>query len=243
MYNCPICTQSFKKLNKFQNHRSLCELLKLAKCRTQTDMVAEKLPSVLAIWDVMKQLLIKHEKLEAEFQECRAWIKRQKKKFSIVDWLNENCKPKKTYKIWLNSIKVGQEEVQLIFKHNYTQGMFYIIQNNLDLSDEHNFPIRAFNQKKHVLFVFEDSVWKMLDYKQTKCLIRKIHKKLQLEFKVWESLHPKIVDNIASNEWELNLQKINGGKHSYDVAIRKINIKLYEYLKFNLKSQIQYEFV
>ena len=244
MYNCPICTQSFQKLNAFQNHRSLCELLEMAKRHSQTDLRPDELPSSLVMWNTMKILLNKYNALETEFQECRAWIKHQKKKFSIIEWLNENCKAPQDYSIWLNNISIGQKEVELIFTHNFVMGMYYIFQNNLNLSDEQHFPIRAFNQKKNVLFVLESDTWKMLDYKQVKNLIKPIHKKLQREFKVWCDLHPKIVNNIYSNEFEENIQKINGiYKQTYDVALRKINIKLYEYLKFNLKSKVQYDFM
>ena len=83
----------------------------------------------------------------------------------------------------------------------------------------------------------------MLDYEGTKKMIVSLNKKLWIQFKVWGDAHPHIRENTGSDEWDLNVQKINGGKESYDVAIRKISKKLYEYLKFNLKSRIHYEFV
>jgi len=245
MYNCPVCQRGFAKLGSFQHHRALCELLAQGRREKQEDGDREEdqLPSRLVLWQAMQVLLHKYEALESEFRDCRAWIKKQKKKLNIVEWLNEHHKPPIDYTQWLHDIQIGQTELQWIFQHNFVPGMFYILQHNLPLEKERDFPIRAFNQKKHVLFVFENNAWRMLDYGATKKLVDSLNKKLWIQFNIWGDAHPHIKENTGSNEWDLNVQKINGGKESYDVAIRKISKKLYEYLKFNLKSRTHYEFV
>ena len=247
MYNCPVCHKGFAKLGRaFQQHRACCELLAQSRRESPESGAREeedRLPSRLVLWQTMKVLLQKYEALESEFHECRAWIKRQKKKLSIIDWLNEHCRPSVDYAQWLQDIQIGQTELQWIFQHNFIPGMFYILQHNLPLEKESDFPIRAFNQKKHVLFVFENNTWRMLDYNGTKKLVASLNKKLCIQFKVWGDAHPHIRENTGSDEWDINVQKINGGKEKYEVVVRKISKKLYEYLKFNLKSQIHYEFV
>jgi hypothetical protein len=83
----------------------------------------------------------------------------------------------------------------------------------------------------------------MITIDEFRQLISAIHLKIHIQFKVWRDANQKMINDVNNNEeWHRNTSKVMGGKDSYDVAVRKISVRLYNYLKFNLRNIVQYEF-
>ena len=113
----------------------------------------------------------------------------------------------------------------------------------LDLAYESKLPIRAFEQKLNVLFVYTGCTWEMLDSDQMGLLIDKFHKKIHKLFVKWSDAKQRRMDYSDIDEtYYKNLAKVMGGSYTREVSTKKISFKLYNHLKFNLKNIVQYEF-
>lgn len=244
MHVCGCCGKTYKRLKPFQRHRAVCEMLSVSK-KSKEDVthLTEDLPSELDMWMALQTALKKIDRLEKKVESQQRWISRQKKKLSIIDWLNNNYKSNTSFVEWYNSFTMTQKDLELIFNHDFIVGMGYIIQKNLPLKNLDLFPIRSFEQKLNVLFVYNGKSWEMLDMDEFTKMIDVLHKKIHSVFVEWNNIKKRSLnfETIDENYYK-NIGKVMGGKFSKDVTIKKINFKLYNYLKFNLRNIVQYDF-
>ena len=180
----------------------------------------------------------KIDKLEKKLENQQRWIQRQKKKISIIDWLNDNCNPNVNFKQWYSTLNITSQDLNFIFEHDFIQGLNYILQRKLPIKNEINFPIRSFQQKLNELFIFNGDTWELLDIDEFSKMINHIHKKIHTVFAEWNKIQQKRIDygNNVDETYYKNVSKVMGGKYSREEALRKIKFKLFNYLKFNLKS-------
>lgn len=241
MHTCS-CGKKYKRLKTFQEHRALCEMLRLASKDESRDHLLET-PSMIDMWLAMKVLINKNTRLEKEMKKLKNWVATQKQKLSIIDWLNENSRPMTCYKRWVENIELDGDDLEMIFTHNFIGGMFHILSRQLPISSDIEHPIKAFDQKINQLFIYKDEKWTIMDKDDFKKLINNLHHKLQRVFSAYNKKNEHIINNFSKNDkWYKNISKVMGGPLPYDKSVSKINFKIYNYLKFNLKSVTKYEF-
>ncbi len=237
MYSCS-CGKEYKQLRSFQEHRSMCEVIRSTKQRN-IDYLTE-VPSMVDMWFIVKNLTKKCQSLESEVKKLKNYINKEKKKLSIIDWLNNNFKVKTDCLNYFKTVQLCQEDLQMIFKHGFINGMLIILTNILTISKEH---IKAFDQKLNTLFVCNCNGWKILDHDDFKKLVEIIHKKIYQELSIYNKNNVMIIDDLSNNDtWYKNIKKVTGGNIDYDDSVKKIRFKLYNQIKYNLKNVIEYEF-
>ena len=119
MYKCS-CGKEYSRLKAFHYHRATCELLALSKNSKQdvSHLTEMNVPAPLEMWMALQTALLKIEKLEKKIQSQDRWIKRQKKKMCIVDWLNNNFPISESYNQWFTNLELERKDLQLIFDHD-----------------------------------------------------------------------------------------------------------------------------
>lgn len=236
------CGKQYKRLKSFQEHRALCEMINLASANENKDHLLDT-PSTLDMWLAVKMLINKNTKLEKEVKKLRGWVSTQRKKLSVIDWLNDNSTPEISYKEWIYSVILDQEDLEMVFAHNFVEGMFHILRRQLPICSDLELPIKAFDQKINSLFVYNDNKWSVMDRDDFKKMISSLHQKLQKQFNIYNKKNERLINNFSKNDtWYKNISKVMGGPLSYDVSVSKINFKVYNYLKFNLRAVTKYEF-
>ena len=244
MYKCS-CGKEYSRLKPFHYHRASCELLALSKETKQdvSHLTKMDIPGPLEMWMALQNALLKIEKLEKKIESQDRWIKRQRQKMSIIDWLNKKYFIKQSYNMWLDSIVLNRRDLQLIFDHDFVGGVSYIIQKYLPVENQEHFPIRAFEQKLNTLFVFNGKTWEMIDTDSFGKIIDQFHKKIHKVFVVWNKQQQEFMnyENVDESYYK-NVRKVMGGKYSREDTLNKIKHKLFNYLKFNLRNIIQYDF-
>ena len=236
------CGKPYKRLKSFQEHRALCEMIKLATATENKDHLLDT-PSTLDMWLAVKVLIQKNIQLETEVKKLRNWVSTQRKKLSVIDWLNERAPPEICYPDWIESITLDQEDLEMVFQHNFIGGMFHILCRQLPLCQGFDLPIKAFDQKLNTLFVYNKKKWSVMDRDDFKKLISSLHHKLQKQFNIYNKMNENLINNFSKNDiWYKNISKVMGGPLSYDISVGKISFKVYNYLKFNLRAVTKYEF-
>ena len=235
MYRCR-CGKEYQSKTWFQNHRALCELLEDSK----KDDIYDDLPSKIEMWNCMKVILKKYETLEKKMQDHEKYIKTQKKKINIIDWLTDNYKPELNYNEWLSNIKITQNDLEILFNCGFIEGVYSLLIRCLKSVIN---PITCFDQRLNTFFIYKNDSWEHFDIEDFAKLIKKILFKFIKIFKIWKDQNKSFIDNDKNFEIvQKRYIEVMGGRYEDEVNTKKINSKLYKYLKFNLKNIITYEF-
>jgi hypothetical protein len=238
MYRCS-CGKDYKRLRPFQEHRAFCEILKT--CKNESIEHLQDTPSHIDMWLAMKTLIKKNEKLENDVKILTQWIKKQKKKLSLVDWLNDNFKLCKNGLDIIKESELNEEDLHMVFQNNFIEGMVHILYRLINEHQEK--AIKAFDQKLNTLFIYSNSGWKLLDNDELKDIINIIHRKLQIQLINYTKKHERQFNDLSRNDsWYKNISKVMGCGSNNNSHIKKIGFKLYNRIRYNLKNIIQYEF-
>jgi len=198
-------------------------------------------PSQLDIWLAMKILIQKNENLENQVKELKCWIKKQKNKLSLIDWMNENFKLCKDSIDIIKESELNEEDLHMVFEHNFIEGMVHILYRLINEHQEK--AIKGFDQKLNTLFIYTNSGWKLLDNDELKDIINIIHRKLQIQLINYTKKNERQFNDLTKNDnWYKNISKVMGCDSNNNSSIKKISFKLYNRIRYNLKNIIEYEF-
>ena len=239
MYKC-ACGKEYRSKTWFQNHRTVCEMIR--DIDKNEDDIYDDLPSKKEMWNCLKIVLKKYENLEKKVKDHERYIKKINKKISIIDWLTDNYKPNISFNEWINKLNIEIDDLEYLFKVGFIEGIHKIFTKNLIL-DNDDLPIRSFEQKMYVFFVYNNSKWEHLDFEDYEKLVHNITGKFIKKFEFWKKINKSFIDDEKNIEsLQQKYFEIMGGKYDDETNIKKLNSKLYKYLKFNLRNIVTYEF-
>lgn len=196
-------------------------------------------PTIRVLYDVILELSNKLLKMEKQIQELSKWTELKNKKLNMVDWLNEHQPVKgnqqNTWEEFLLGISVKRTHLENLFQTEYTLGILKVLQDILPLAGN---PIKAFDIKVNVLFVFSDSKWIILSEELFQQLINIIVKQLLSEFVVWQTENAsRMEEDDFAIKYSINVKKMMGGNLSREQVYAKVKLDLYKYLKVNVKHK------
>jgi hypothetical protein len=208
-----------------------------------TRELKDHVPSLRDMFTLILELTAKNSQLEQKVDELSKWAESKKKKLNVIDWLNEKYTTTIKYTDWLAGINITRNHLDLVFKSDMVNGCNQILQSLLD-THETNRPIKAFDQKENVLFIYnETNQWEMLEPSMFAKLMNILSKKILTEFIKWQTENKdKMYHDEFSYMYARNLQKIMGGNLTQEQINTRIKRDLYNYLKMNLRNVVEYEF-
>lgn len=242
-FQCGFCGKKYSKEGFYKRHELNCEIKNLTegKKREDEDHVSFT-PNETTI--IIKKLLEKINNLENEMKNMKVWIDKQKRKCNIFDWLEKSYKPSSNLNDWVNNFKFNNSHLNLVLKYNYIEGMTLIFQKLFPIEESKDFPIKCFDQKNNIFFKYENDKWTCLQPKEFDNIVFKIQKALIKMLKDWELKNKHIVNDERKNEiYFQNIKKVMGGNLEELTTRRRLVNGIYEYLKFNLKEIVEYDFV
>jgi hypothetical protein len=232
---CGICGKEYMNDNLYDKHKLICSI---SHDQHNEDKIGLKNLSKIVCYLVKANM-----KLEEEVSELKKWVQTKKKKFAVIEWLNENYVPKINFETWVDTIKITRDHLTYVFKNNYNDGVMNILKEYLPLIEDNITPLKSFDQKDNTIFVYKGTKWDVFANVDFEKLVSGISKKLLNELKEW---HDENEENLYADDfsviWIQNVKKIMGGNQSLEQQNNTIHRNLYKYLKMNLKNIIQYEF-
>lgn len=244
-YDCSFCGRSYKRKIYYDRHIICCELLKSSQRERELEIEqCDDTPNIRELYLLVQEMGKKYVEMSKKIDMLSKYVESKKKRISIIDWLNQNYKLNTSYYDWIDSIQIERKHLNLIFEYDFLNGIMYIFEEILPLSDEEKHPIRAFDQKENTLFIYnEHNTWIGLSIQEWENLILHISKLLVYEFKKWQDEHDsEKYKEQFSDLYVLNVKKVTGGNFAQDRLHSQIKNKLYRYLKSNLKNIVQFEF-
>lgn len=257
LYNCAYCNKNYVRKSAYANH--------LIKCKYATNqyksnnipletLSLESLSRDVNIHNLFTMVIMlhnKYEKLESEYNELKKYVTVVKNKLNILDYLNQNFKHdylEGCFNIhnFIANLVLEQAHLQKIFKHDYVEGIFNIICEYIDTLNVKGLlvPIKCFNTKENVLYIFDGEQWLIMDDTYLRAFIKSFDKKILTLFVEWKAGAEKSIDpEIFGEIYIQNMKKVIAGNYEKKNPALMIKSRLYKHLKIDLKSIVHYDFV
>jgi hypothetical protein len=241
-YPCKFCFKNFLLKTDYDEHVISCEFLKTrAKLRNnQLNRVDDIVPPPRMMYELVKYLAAKCDKLEKQVDQLRKTNQRERKRIDLLVYLNEQQQhPQTTYKIWLKNIEITNEDLQYTIEHNIIKGVCNVLENVL-FTDEK--PLAAFAHKRGYIYIFDEGAWTIMSENAINCLFDILSNRMLRTYNKWEATQPETEANI--NEKTRYKQKILGLSICDETKYRKFRIWLYHHLKTQTQLHVtEYDFV
>lgn len=268
---CTYCKKIYIRKTSYNNHLIKCKLCRFSsncgktesESETASEFVKSDSESVVTMDSLKKDLTIhnlfamvimlynKYEKLESEYNELKKYVNVTKNKINILDYLNENFKHDfmnmdaggTNITKFIDELVIGEDQLQKIFKYDYVDGIFNIICDYINVKGS-LVPIKCFNTKENILYIFDGELWLIMDDNYLRKFIKSFDKKILTKFVEWKKIAEKTIDpEIFGEIYIQNMKKVIGGNYEKKNPASMIKNRLYKHLKVDLKSIVSYDFV
>ena len=240
MPHCTTCHKKYARLTGLQRHRAVCELLSRSSFCKKADLEEQAdLPPLTELWSIVKTLATQVEKQQKEIQLLKQSERIQQKKIKVKEWLDLHSKPSLTYHEWTEAIEITEQHLNNIFDDGLVKGLVNILQSIclLDMEQMRTSPLCAFNHKRNILYHFDGREWSILKIEDFKQFIAMLYRKLMLHYKVWFDKNQSKIENLNSSPIYLqNHLKMMWGSHRRADGIKRIHIRLYQFLKKSFRQ-------
>ena len=258
-FTCAYCNKIYIRKTSYNNHMLTCKLARYS-CNisnnentnlTDIDSFKTNDININNLFSMVIMLHNKYEKLESEYAELKKYVNITKNKINILDYLNENFKNEfinsdNNINKFINDIIIDETMLDIVFKYDYVDGIINILTHYIEKFKKSGslIPIKCFNNKENILYIFDNDSWIIMDDVNLQTFVKSFDKKLLLQFLNWKIQAEKSLDSEVFGEIYIkNMKKVIAGNFEKKNKFVMIKNKLYKYLKADLKSIVQYEFV
>jgi len=243
---CNGCGRTFKLITNYKCHIIICEQLSdTKKFNLMLKDEEERIPSMEQMFYLLRNLIVKNDKLEHEVEKLKKYANITKKQINALDWLNDNIKVEIPYPVWCKNIELTRKHILNMFKYGYIEGIYQILEGVLPTVNTQQHPIKCFNQKTNIFYIYvDDGGWKLMTIDELNILVNIINGKVFKEFFKWKKENQERIDSDDSmyDEYTYNMRIVLGENKTNDQIIKSLKPKLYNYLKCDLKNIVKYEF-
>jgi len=239
---CKFCKREYKIKTYYNRHIIACELLcKSSKeLRNDQECMADT-PDIRSLYDIVLEMNIQLQSLRKKVTVLEKEKQAKYRKINILDWLQTQSVPQITWKMWTGAIMFTRENLLETFKTDIISSLFTRIEHKCDEDKYDQLPVRAFEQKPNIFYVYEEEGWIEINDKVFEKYIGELHKKCMKEFINWQNDVEKTLSiDVFTSQFTENIHKLNC-KSTAQIS-KKILNKLHNKLKINIKHMIQFEF-
>ena len=247
---CTICGKKYKNITAMGRHRDKCIVR-----NPNVDLIIQETKDTPYTRNMLTALLKRVTELEKKVETNSKYIKREKKKINIIEFLNElekkhtsmTCLP--TFMDFKSNIEIDKTSVTEYLKEQTPlTGLTKIVMQNINNYDDDQVPMRCFSQKRSVFYIRVQNETKdkyywveLTDTPEYERLIINIQRKLLREYEKIHNSKLNIAHTQSQDKYFENIKKILMTDQSSDTICRQFKHKLYDVLKREV--DIKYEIV
>ena len=254
---CEYCGKGYKRRINLDKHSILCEIVYKAKKNNkradkETEEIDAEMPSQKQMYQIIQELSLKYDKLEAKMELMSKWVDKTKKKINVLDWLNSssNLKPDLIFDNLADNITILESDLDLLFNGNFDNILNEIFTRNIYEKSESEISLFAFIQKTNTIYVYSrdistlESGWIELSREKFIYFLNKVHFKIVKTLSEWKKNNNEKLNNSEQLEEMYNKAKIKlmSIDFKHDTTLSKIKLSIYNKMKKDMKALIEYEF-
>jgi hypothetical protein len=248
---CAVCNKEYTRKSSLDKHKILCDFKMKTKREIQIDCEESgDLPSHYQLVKIVQELTLNMIKMEDKMEQMQKWVERKKRKLNVVMWLNANVNPSIGFLEWVHSVLiVKSEHFEDLMENTIFHTIQKIFEENLSEKTDLVYPIRCFSQKTGVFYVCDkkedgETEWRQLVLNDMILILKKIQNGIIKELTNWKIENQyKFDDNdkiaILFNKAVIKVMNIS---FNQDNNLSRIKNELYNYLKTDLKSIVEFDF-
>ena len=251
-YQCKYCNKIYIRKYAYNNHFEKCKFYK-SRCTIIKEENSGFLNNInnnninetninlsnSTIYKLLIDLTNKYEKLQKDYDELKKFVETNKKKVTIITYLNNNFNfDDFDFYDFIKSISVTQEDLEIIFKKDYLDGIITIILNKIDKL-ENNVPLKGFNTKENILYIYLKSLksWVQMSSEELQKTVKYFSKNILNQFSKWEIETKKTMrPDDFSEIYILNMKKVLGGSYDSKNLHNLLKSRLYKNIKTNVRN-------
>lgn len=240
---CNNCRKKYKNKLHYDKHCLMCDFSKentiesditpLHNVPLIAPPVDTKINDCLLI-ELLKDLLIKYNKLSNEMSEIKKWMSKEKKQIKILDWLNNHNPPEfqaiTSFDGFINNFMISEEYIKKITTNSILDVYLYSIDDlfsndiqdvtssttNPITSSSSYMPICCFNQKANVFYIYTEIItkssstefhWREAKNEDLIKIFNKIKNKLITELCKWNDFQQNQIAVTNPNHGQYNKAK------------------------------------
>ena len=265
-FKCLYCKKGYKNKTNLNKHLVLCELIHTSKSKKRLlieEEQDENLPSQKQMYQMLLELAFKYNQLEEKMDLAMKWIDKKKKKINILDWLQTNLVPNYIFDNLSLQIEVTKLDIEFLFNNSFIDTLNELFlrvlynqecsewseQSNQEVRQPILVPLFAFVQKANTIYIynsvdsFNNFGWIELSREKLVYFLNKIHFKFVKALNEWKKQNQKLIDESerALDLYNKTLSKLMGVEFKQENILSKIRSNLYNKMKTDMKSLIEYE--
>jgi hypothetical protein len=248
LFDCERCFTKFKNKKQYDEHIVCCEFIRgrAVEINNKVSFINDPIPNNRMLYESIKNCMFRIQHLEAENKELHKFVQRERKKIDILDYL------KMRYPILLMDFTamveklkdIQQKHLEVVFGGTIVDGVIALVSDLIDSSKD-NFPICAFSHKSHTLYVYDRLLWTEMPLSDINNLFDLLSNRFLGAYSKWEQRRLEFM--VETEDMKLQkmdfMKRILGTYISDEAKYQKFKSFLFNKLKQNVKSIIEYEFV
>ena len=223
-FKCGFCSREYKRKTYYTRHTNICEYLyKSKRERERENQELDDTPSLRTMYEIILELNNKNNLLEQKVDKLTKLVNYKNNDINYINILNNNYTNTVTFYEFIQIINVDKEYLETIFKNK----MIYNICNIFEtILSRENTPIKAFQQKPNILFVYNEK-WCVMKDELIAIIVSNICKKFLNILIEWQQKHDIINNEKLSELYTMNLNKIMSFNYNNKNNINIIKKKIY----------------
>ena len=250
-YCCNACNKHYTKKSSLDKHKLLCDYRHKTKREHQVEFEElGDIPNHVHLVKIVQELAFKLIKMEEKMQEMQKWVDKKKKKLNVITWLNANVVSTIGFKEWINTLFVVESDhFEYLMENNLFQTIQKVFEYNLQKKDDFVYPISCFVEKTGAFYISEKNPdgtaeWRQLELSDMILILKIFHNRMIKELTKWklENQHKFDDSPNISDLFNKAVIKLMNITFTQDANLSRIKNGLYNYLKTDLKTMIEYDF-
>ena len=149
-HRCTYCYRTYKKKDNYDKHLQCCEFFYRSRNTTTDESAYEPLPSQRDLFQLVKELAYKCEKMQKTIDNLTN-NSRTKQRKQITDYLQYRS-PQTTAIEWTRNISITQKHLDAVFEGSIIDGMVSAIKDNIHIASL--LPFCSFEQKLNTIYIY-----------------------------------------------------------------------------------------
>ena len=250
-YECQFCKKQYREKYKHDRHILICEFFYKSQREIKdiAENTEEKIPSTRELYVIMQEMMFRIKKLEDENKKLKQI---QNKKINILEWLNTSAKPKLTLARWINEhiLPNVNKYLETVFEENLIAGIIKLIEEAISLFDIEELPLRTFENKPNVFFIYKKEEDKHVWVQITSTAIDRYISIISQEFIIvfnnkWCFENKSKIDNDENYKdiYVTRYKNIIGGNNTAEQTNKRVREYIFKQLLINIKTIVEYDIV